>query len=147
MKSIEKTNFTRKDVSVAAIAIRQIENAARRFACNRNQLHVNAVLVFALVVRLSRFPNEIVLRAEWFLACGGAPRPGAAAPLLRRPRPVVVVSLPVELGQVAQALLLLERVDDQRRHAQAAARLPVFLPSDLIYHSNDQYFTFYLITK
>lgn len=92
---------------------------------------MNAVLVFALVVRLSGLPNKVVLRVERFLACGGTPRPRAPAPLLRRPRPVVVVALPVVFSQIAQALLLGERVDNQRRHAEAAAHLPIFLPGHL----------------
>jgi len=117
--------FACHDIFVSAISI------SKKQAGCFDVFEVDAVLASAQVVRLSRFPLEVVGDAPWH-RIGAAPTPGASALLLGAGCPVVVVACPVAaLRQAGQTLLLRHTVQTQRRHAQAAANLPILLPGHL----------------
>jgi hypothetical protein len=117
--------FACENVSVGAISVSEHETGGV------DVFEVEAVLASAQVVRLSRFPLDVIGDGLG-RRTGAAPAPGASALVLGAACPVVVVASPVAaLGQLGQTLLLGRTVQSQRRHAQTAARLPILLPAHL----------------
>jgi hypothetical protein len=103
--------FACENVSVGAISVSEQQ------AGLVDVFEVEAVLASAHVVRLSRFPLDVIGDGPG-RRTGAAPSPGASALVLGAACPVVVVARPVAaLGQVGQTLLLGRTVQSQRRHA------------------------------